>query len=73
MTDTAKTPIDDSKEELSEAELDQVAGGIGAFDMVEKKHTQPETLIRPGSAGVAKTHTQPEKIPQPATVRVGGV
>ena len=27
MTDTEKKPIDDSKEELTEAELDQVAGG----------------------------------------------
>jgi hypothetical protein len=44
MTDTAKKPIDDSKEELTEAELEQVAGGIGGFDMVEKKHTQPEVL-----------------------------
>jgi hypothetical protein len=31
MTDTEKKPIDDSKEELTEAELDQVAGGsLGA-------------------------------------------
>jgi bacteriocin-like protein len=27
MTDTANQPTDDSKEELTEAELDQVAGG----------------------------------------------
>jgi hypothetical protein len=43
MTDTAKKPIDDSKEELTEAELDQVAGGIGAFGvaMDEKTSTLP--------------------------------
>jgi ABC-type phosphate transport system substrate-binding protein len=46
MTDTANQPTDDSKEELTEAELDQVAGGIGAFGvaMAEKKHAQPEVL-----------------------------
>jgi hypothetical protein len=60
MTDTAKTPIDDSKEELSEAELDQVAGGIGAFDMVEKKHTQPETRTHLGNSDVEKTHPNPD-------------
>jgi hypothetical protein len=72
LTDAAKKPTDDSKEELTEAELDQVAGGFLTGAAVAKKHAQPETLIRPGSAVVAKTHTQPEKIPQPATVRVGG-
>jgi hypothetical protein len=46
MTDTANQPTDDSKEELTEAELDQVAGGIGAIGvaMAEEKHAQPEVL-----------------------------
>jgi hypothetical protein len=60
MTDTAKTPIDDSKEELTEAELDQVAGGIGAFDMDQKKHTQPETRTHLGNSDVEKTHPNPD-------------
>jgi hypothetical protein len=43
MTDTAKKPIDDSKEELTEAELDQVAGGMGAVGLAmdEKTSTLP--------------------------------
>jgi len=59
MTDTAKTPIDDSKEELSEAELDQVAGGVAGFVMVAKKPTQPETLTPHGADG-KKTHPTPD-------------
>ena len=58
--DTAEKPISDSKEELTEAELDQVAGGIGAFDMVEKKHTQPETGTHMGNADVEKKHPNPD-------------
>jgi hypothetical protein len=73
MTDTAKEPMDDSKEELTEAELDQVAGGFNTgFGLAaEKKHTQPEAVIRPGSAVVPKTHTQPEKSPRPEGHRDG--
>jgi hypothetical protein len=60
MTETAKKPIDDSKEELSEAELDQVAGGVVGYATVEKKHTQPETLTPHGVADVKKTHPSPD-------------
>jgi bacteriocin-like protein len=47
MTDTAKEPIDDSKEELTEAELNQVAGGLCAGMAVAKKHTEPEKSPQP--------------------------
>ena len=59
MTESAKKPIDDSKEELSEAELDQVAGGVTGHLAVEKKHTVPETLT-PHGAAVKKTHPNPD-------------
>jgi hypothetical protein len=43
MTDTAKEPINDSKEELTEAELDQVAGGVyGLIAAASTKHTLHE-------------------------------
>lgn len=44
--EATKNPASDSSEELTEAELDQVAGGIGAIGvaMAEKKHAQPEVL-----------------------------
>ena len=61
LTETAKTPIDDSKEELSEAELDKVAGGaVFGYAMVEKKHTQPETRTHLGNSDVEKTHPNPD-------------
>jgi len=61
MTETAKKPIDDSKEELSEAELDKVAGGaVFGYAMVEKKHTQPETGTHMGNADVEKKHPNPD-------------
>jgi hypothetical protein len=50
MTDTTNKPVDDSKEELTEAELDQVAGGRDVFGFsstVAKKHTQPEKGTQP--------------------------
>jgi hypothetical protein len=54
MTDTAKKPTDDSKEELTEAELDQVAGGARTGAAVVKARTQPETVIHPGAAVAPK-------------------
>jgi hypothetical protein len=59
MTDTSNKPIDDSKEELTEAELDQVAGGIGG---------EAHPALRPrGTAGPdVKMHTEPGKGVQPA-------
>jgi hypothetical protein len=44
MSDTTNKPIDDSKEELTEAELDQVAGGglLAPVAAVAKAHTRPE-------------------------------
>jgi hypothetical protein len=61
MTDTTKKPTDDSKEELTEAELDQVAGGVKGYKSadLETKHTQPETLT-PHGAAVKKTHPNPD-------------
>jgi hypothetical protein len=48
MTDTAKKPIDDPKEELTEAELDQVAGGVaGVLEVVPTKHTLHEKGAQP--------------------------
>jgi hypothetical protein len=44
LTDNANKPIDDSKEELTEAELDKVAGGrlVAPVAAVAKAHTRPE-------------------------------
>jgi hypothetical protein len=53
MTDNANKPIDDSKEELTESELDQVAGGrviTPGAAMVEK----------PTSLGGGRTTVGPE-------------
>ena len=66
MTDTANQPTDDSKEELTEAELDQVAGGIG-------KEAHPAALRHPEPMPGVKTHTGPEKIPHPAPDIVAGM
>jgi len=49
MTDITNKPIDNSKEELSEAELDQVAGGspehrVGATE-VGKTPTLPRGIV----------------------------
>jgi hypothetical protein len=61
MTDSSNKPIDNSKEELTEAELAQVAGGVvGGFAMVEKTHTQPESKTKFGSVESEKTHPKPE-------------
>ena len=65
MTDTSNNPIDDSKEELTEAELDQVAGGVGREAHPALRHAEP----MPG----VKTHTGPEKIPHPAPDIVAGM
>jgi len=55
MTDAAEKPIDDSNE-LTEAQLDQVAGGVvGGFSMVEKKHTQLEKSTQPEGKKVGAT------------------
>jgi hypothetical protein len=43
MSDTTNKPIDNSKEELTEAELDQVAGGVHHDGVTASKaHTKPE-------------------------------
>jgi len=52
MTDAAEKPIDDSNE-LTEAQLDQVAGGVKGYK----------------SADLETKRTQPEKNPQPAAGR----
>jgi hypothetical protein len=65
MTDPTNKPIDDSKEELTEAELDQVAGGVG-------REAHPAVRGGEASPGV-KTHTDPEKIPHPAPDIMGMV
>jgi hypothetical protein len=61
MTESAKKPIDDSKEELSEAELDQVAGGVRGYKSADlvKKPTEPELTLTHGAA-VKKTHPNPD-------------
>jgi hypothetical protein len=73
MTDTAKKPTDDSKEELTEAELDQVAGGVGREAHPALRHAEPSPGLKTHEAipGV-NAHTEPEKIPQPATTKIGG-
>jgi hypothetical protein len=55
--DTAEKPISDSKEELTEAELDQVAGGasVGRVAAV-KARTQPE-LSHFGAVAETRTRT----------------
>jgi len=48
MTDTEKKPIDNSKDELSEAELDQVAGGVyGVIEAARTKQTPHEKIPQP--------------------------
>jgi len=57
MTDTTNKPINDSKEELTEAELDQVAGGasVGRVAAVNAR-TQPE-LSHFGAVAETRTRT----------------
>jgi hypothetical protein len=48
MTDTTNKPINDSKEELTEAELDQVAGGLSSFGAVAEFVETPTQPAAPG-------------------------
>jgi hypothetical protein len=67
MTDTSNKPVDDSKEELTEAELDQVAGGIGGapYAALRRGTAGPDVKTHEATPG-AKTHTEPGKGVQPA-------
>jgi hypothetical protein len=50
MTDTEKKPIDNSKDELTEAELDQVAGGVyGVIEAARTKQTPHEKIPQPAA------------------------
>ena len=63
MTDTSNKPIDNSKEELTESELAQVAGGVSGYKSnadVAKTHTQSESKTKFGSVEFEKTHPKPE-------------
>jgi hypothetical protein len=69
MTDTSKNPIDDSKEELSEAELDQVAGGIGhmeAHPALRRGEPSPAAVRQGDPAPSVKSHKGPGEGVQPA-------
>ena len=61
MTDAANKPTDDSKEELTEAELDQVAGGIGREAHPSLRHGEASPGVKTHEAiPGTKTHSQPE-------------